>query len=274
MTPSPSFNALSARDSWTDKVIKADDLWAQVQAILKSKNQTLPQTPRRPDVRLILDNTTGREVQFQNPGNHAAGKPEIIPAAGDKTAVMVMIKGATLAEQYANGRQLMAQFDLGRSGFSDAFVQALQDGSIAHLVDEAYGPAPFAGQAEKLVDVDWQAADGSHAVIAPLRGPAAALGARAPAEETVFHAQFHIYVQGTGTTPELVESHGMCVAVSSDWQTGAVSTRPIVPSVARTYYGAHFDQIPAVTVTPDGQVRGVDLKTATPAARKPPAPKR
>lgn len=274
MSSKQPFNALSARDSWTDKVIKADDLWAQVQDILKSQGQDLPQTPRRPDVRLILDNTTGDEIRFQNPGNHAAGKPEVIPASGDKTAVMVMIKGATLAEQYANGQALMAQFDLGHKGFSAEFVAALQDGSIAHLVDEAYGPAPFAGQADKLVDVDWQSDDGSTATIRPLRGTAAALGARAPASESVFHAQFHIYVQGTGTTPELVESHGMCVAVSSDWQTGAVSTRPIVPSVAHGYYGAHFEHIPAVTVTPDGLVRAVDLKTAKPAAAKTPAPKR
>lgn len=105
-----------------------------------------------------------------------------------------------------------------------------------------------------MVEVLWPVSDVSIAKITPVRGANAAFGSRAATDEMVFLAMFDIYVKGTTTTPELVESDGMCIAVSEDWQTKKVSTRPIVPSVAQTYYGAHFDQIPVVKVSLDGEV--------------------
>lgn len=255
-----TFNGAARKKTWQDKVIEADKIWNQVKEMLAGHGLQLPETPRRPDVRLIINNISGHDVQFQNPGDHSASKPEIIPAAGDKTAAMVMVRGATLDEQYKNARIIYRKYDLGTQGLSQDFITALAQGELADLVAEAYGPAPFQSQAEKLVDVAWTVLEGKESRIIPEKGTSAAYGARAATEEKVFLAQFHIYVRGTGTTPELVESNGMNIAVSADWKTGSETTRPIVPSVAKVYYGQNFDQIPAVIVHPDGKVKAVDLK--------------
>ncbi len=249
--------------SWKEKVVSADNVWSQVSAVLKANNMTLPGTPRRPDVRLILDNVDGFEKIFRNPGDHSNSKAERVPGAGDKTAAMVMLRGETLAEQQASARTLVERFSLNEKGLSSEFVQALANGGIDALVKEAYGPAPFKGQAEKLVDVDWTDADGTATRIAPAFGRAAAYGARAAAQETALNASIIVYVKGTTTTPELVESEGMVIAVEQDWKTGAVTTRPIVASVAREFYGEHFKTMPVVDVHPDGYVTRIDLKNGT-----------
>lgn len=246
--------------AWQDKVVEGDKIWGQVKFMLDAQGLSLPKTPRRPDVRLIVSNVSGGDMRFHNPGDHSGSKEEVIPSGGDKTAVMIMVKGATLAEQAANAQELFKRYDLGAEGLSARFVDDLKAGKLADYIDEAYGPAPFEQQASKLVDVTWVSEDGTSSTVKPVKGGNAAFGARAATDETVFLAQFQIYVKGTGTTPELAEGYGMNIAVSSDWQTGAESTRPIVPQVAKTYYGAHFDTIPAVTVHPDGWVKHIDLK--------------
>lgn len=258
-----TFNNFSNGKSWQDKVLDADAIWAQVNAALSANGLKLPPTARRPDVRMIISNVSGAPVQFLNPGDHSGSKQEVIPATGDKTAAMVMVKGATLDEQYKNAEALYKKYDLGTQGLSTEFVADLMQGKLADFIAEAYGPAPFQSQAEKLVNVTWAAADGTSSEIIPEHGFAAAYGARAATTETVFLAKFHIYVKGSTTTAELVESDGMNIAVSSDWQTKVETTRPIVPSVAKTYYGAHFGAIPAVIVHPDGMIKEIDLKNGT-----------
>ncbi len=258
--------------SWHDKVLEADDLWAQVGRLLATQSVTLPQTPRRPDVRMIVNNVSGNDISFRNPGDHSNSKPEHIPATGDKTAAMIMVKGQTLDEQYKNAETLFKKYDLGTQGLSAKFIADMAQGKLDDLVDEAYGPAPFEAQTEKLVDVAWTDANGATSTITPQKGQSAAFGARAATKETVFIAQFHIYVKGTGTTAELVESEGMAIAVSEDWQTKKETTRPIVASVAKTYYGDHFDTIPVANVHPDGIVKAIDLKNGTVIRRAPPAP--
>lgn len=255
--------AFKGRQTWKDKVVDADSVWSQVKNILASRALDLPETPRRPDVRLILDNLTGVDQLFRNPANHANDKSEHIPGSGDKTATMVMVAGKTLAEQYANARTLFEKFGLGENGLSPAFLSAIKTDGAGGLVTEAYGPAPFAGQSGKLVDVEWNNADGTTANIAPVFGAAGSYGARAATSETALHAAVHVYVKGTGTTPELIESEGMIIAIAKDWQSGAESTRPIVASVAREFYGQHYANIPAVVLNPDGQVRSIDLKNGT-----------
>jgi hypothetical protein len=263
--------------SWQDKVLEADDIWAQVRRALSAQSVALPQTPRRPDVRLIVNNNSGRDITFKNPGDHSGSKPELIPASGDSTAAMVMVKGETLETQYRNAETLCKKYGLATKGLSEKFLADMKAGKLADLVDEAYGPAPFEGQASKLAEVEWTAEDGTASVIVPKKGAQAAFGARAATEETVFLAQFHIYVKGTGTTPELVESSGMAIAVAEDWETKAETTRPIVPSVAKVYYGQHFGAIPTVVVHPDGKVKEIYLKngqviaagTASPRHRAP-----
>ncbi len=275
MTDHLPFNAFAGK-SWQDKVLDADALWAQIKQGLSARGQELPSTPRRPDVRLIVENTGSSPVTFKNPGDHSGGKDEVIPASGDKRAAMIMVKGATLAEQHENAQTLYDRYELGTRGLSEQFVRDLSSGALSHLIDEAYGPAPLAEQAAKLVDVTWQDSTASTAdTITPVKGTAAAFGARAATQEKVFLAQFHIYVKGTGTTPEMIEGGSIAVAVASDWQTGEETTRPIAPSVARTYYGRHFDAIPVAAVHPDGMVKDVRISQApAPAAQTAkPAPK-
>lgn len=274
-----TFNRFSQGKSWQEKVLEADKIWVQVKALLSAAGAALPPTPRRPDVRLIVDNISGAEVRFKNPGDHSGSKEEVIPAAGASCAVMVMVKGATLDEQYRNAQTLYERYDLGAQGLSANFVEDLRQGRLADLVAEAYGPAPLQGQADKLTDVTWTAEDKTSARITPQKGAHAAYGARPATQETVFLAQFHIFVKGTDSVPELVESSGMNIAVSADWKTGKETTRPIVPSVGRIYYGEHVSKIPEVVVDPDGLVRRVDLRNgqvivadSAPPARAPSPP--
>lgn len=263
------FNNLSGSGSWQDKVLGADQLWGQVKTMLGAQGIALPATPRRPDVRMIINNISGHEVRFKNPGDHSGSKEEKIAASGDSTAVMVMVKGATLSEQYKNAETLYQRYNLNTEGLSYSFIADLKSGAINDLIAEAYGPAPFQGQTDKLVDVSWTDDNGATSNIKPQKGANAAFGARAATSETVFLAQFHIYVKGTGTTPELVESSGMTIAVSSDRQTGAETTRPIVPSVAKTYYGEHFANMPVAIVHPDGMIKEIRLKNKAPASSTP-----
>ncbi|MCE9506856.1 MAG: hypothetical protein K8R48_00875 [Alphaproteobacteria bacterium] len=263
MALSNEFNTFGQGKSWQDKVLEADRIWAQVKAMLDEQQLKLPETPRRPDVRMIVNNISGIDIQFKNPGDHSGSKQELIPGMGDKTAAMIMVKGDTLEEQYNNAAILYHKYDLDLLGLSKNFIDDLKAGKLSDVIAEAYGPAPFEQQAGKLVDVTWKQQNGTEDKIVPKKGRSAAYGARAATNEMVILAQFQIYVKGTGTTPELSEGYGMNIAVSSDWQTGAVSTRPIVPSVAITYYGAYTFDIPAVIVHPDGMVKEIDLKNGT-----------
>ncbi len=279
-----STNGFGPGQSWQDKVVEGDAIWAQVKSLLDTHGISLPQTPRRPDVRLIVSNISGSDMRFQNPGDHSASKEEVIPSTGDKTAVMIMVKGATLTAQAANAKELFKEYNLGTEGLSQRFVDDLKSGKLSDYIDEAYGPAPFEQQASKLTDVTWKMQDGTSSTVPPQKGAHAAYGARAATSESVFLAQFQIYLKGTGTTPELAEGYGMNIAVASDWQTGKETTRPIVPSVAKTYYGEYTDNIPVVTLHPDGYVKSIDLKdgrvitpdtpppAAKPAPNKPPSP--
>lgn len=263
------------KQSWPDKVLRGDDILQQVTALLAAHGKTLPQTPRRPDVRLIVENVSGDAFSFQNPGDHS-NKPERIPSSGDATAVMIMLKGDTLDAQQRNAKTLCDTYHLDALGLTGAFIDDMAAGKLGGLVAEAYGPAPFAAQAERLIDLDWEMSGGTHSKIPAHKGAHAAYGARAATLETVFLAKVRIYVQGTGTTPELVEGDGMAIAVDTK-ADGMQTTRPIAPSVARTYYGAHADTLPQVAVDPDGHVISVDpgkapARPKASASRRGPAP--
>lgn len=246
--------------TWQQRVLVADKIYEQITAVLQEKGTELPKTLRRPDIRLILENKSGKELKFLNPGDHSKQQPEIIPAEGDKKAVMVMLKGNTLEEQFANAEALTKKFNLKRKGLTEEFAFALGTDATTPYVDEAYGPAPFEGQVEKIVPLTWEKQDGSDVKIKPFKGKSCSYGARAATGETVFSAEIVIFVKGTGTIAECVEGTSMCIAVSSDWETGEISTRPIVPSVAQEFYGSHYESIPVVTVDPSGNVQTIDLK--------------
>lgn len=248
------------RKSWAEKVLSADSIYSQIKQAAEQAGIELPKTPRRPDVRLIVENNSGVDQIFANPANHASDKAEVIPADGEQRAAMIMLAGDTLEEQQEAAAALFAKFDLGSKGLSGDFVTAIKKDRAGGLVREAYGPAPLQGQADKLADIVWTQASGHTANITPVKGLVAAYGARAADKETAFAIKINIAVQGTSTIAETVQGTSMVVAVSSDWQTGAVSTRPIVPSVAQEFYGEHYNNLPIATVTPDGMVQKIDLR--------------
>lgn len=260
-----AFNNLS----WEQKVLKADALKEAVYQKAYADRIELNTTARRPDIRLILDNMTGKDLSFMNPANHSNGKPESIPGTGDSRAVMVMLKGNTLEDQQANARTLYEYFNLGEQGITPEFIEALETGRLSALVAEAYGPAPFEKQAGRLEDLDWGNEYGLSTKIKPEKGKHAAFGARPPEQERVFLVKPYIYVEGSNTVPELIPSEGICVAVDTHWETGVETTRPINPTVAKSYYGAAFDQMPVVEIHPEGHVMSIQTPDPTPQ----PAPK-
>lgn len=259
--------------TWSQRVLTADSIYKKVVKALDGEGLKLPTTPRRPDIRLILENKSGADISFMNPGDHAKQQPETIPATGDSKAVMVMLKGNTLEEQYANAQKLDAIFKLSEKGLTKVFAAALGNAPTSELVAEAYGPAPFSGQASRLVPLDWKKADDSHVVIAPYQSNLCAYGARQAEQETVFRTEVSLFIKGTNTIPECIEGEGMCIAVSQDWKTGKISTRPIVPSVAKDFYGAAYDNIPTVLINPLGFVQSIDLHNDKPSVNVEP-PKR
>ena len=242
---------------WNDKTVLGDFLWKQVSEMMSAKGVEMPETPRKPDVRLILRNITGQELRFLNPGDHSASKEEVIPVHGEKTAVMVMLHGKTLKEQLQNAQELTNYFFLEERGFSQEFLHAMKNGVLKDVVREAYGPAPFEKQAAGLKEqLIWTDKNGHQETVTAHQGQNVAFGAREGAER-VFLTHFDIDVKGTTTVAERVEAAGMCIAVNNNWQTGKDETRPIVPSVAIEFYGEHFPNIPIVKATPQGVVEKI-----------------
>ena len=131
------------------------------------------------------------------------------------------------------------------------------------LVNEAYGPAPFAGQSRKLVKVDWTPLGRAPTAITPVFSEACSFGARAATHDSSFIATLHIFVQGTKTVPELMENRGMVIAVTAGKDGAPDSTRPIVPSVAEGFYGKHFDEIPIALIDTDGRLQKIDLRNGS-----------
>jgi len=250
--------------TWQQRVLSADDIYKQVKDTLDAHGKEMPATLRRPDIRLILENNSGEELKFMNPGDHAKENVEIIPADGESKAVMIMLKGDSLDEQMANAQQLVEKFNLDEKGFTKEFAHALGHEQTQDLVAEAYGPAPFTGQSDKLVALNWEAGEGTDVCVEPIKGALCAYGARKADKETVFAASVEVFVKGTHTIAECAEGTAMCIALAQDWETQEVSTRPIVPSVAKEFYGAHYDDMPAVSVGADGNVREIDLKDGMP----------
>ncbi|MCB9989965.1 MAG: hypothetical protein H6867_01130 [Rhodospirillales bacterium] len=251
--------------SWDEKVSAADDLYWRVKLILQTVGAELPKTPRRPDVRLILDNISPHHRIFRNPAKHAGDKAEKIAPKGQDngkgTAVMVMLQGKTLTEQFENAAKLVKRYNLDKEGLSEKFVQALESGEALDLVSEAYGPSDIQAQSDKLVELEWTHDNGQKEVIKPVKGAVCSYGARTAEKQLAFRTVFEQRVQGTRTIAELAQGEGMVVAVSQDWETKEESTRPIVPSVARDFYGEHYNAIPVVNVIAGTEtITLVDLK--------------
>jgi len=248
-----NFNNNSRSQFWGERVLEADYIWAQVKTLLENNSLELTPTPRRPDVRLIVNNVSGVEFKFLNPGDHSNTAHEVIPYSGDKCAVMIMTCGNTMQQQYESAHYLDNRYDLGSKGITEEFVGDLIKGRLSGYIREAYGPAPFSAQASKLSLVEWKVSNNSMNIITPIIKDFSAYGARPAVAEKVFLTKFDIYVKGTETVGELIESDGICIAIGNSEQME--TTRPIVPSVAREYYGEHFNHMPTVSVSPEGIVK-------------------
>lgn len=272
-------NAVGLDGFGKDKTFKGDDILAQLTDFLSAAGEKLPETARRPDVRMILNNAGPDFVEFKNPGGHA-DKNEAIPGSGDKTAAMIMLQGTTLAEQQQNAATLDARYNLSTKGFSAEFLTDLESGSLGNIVKEAYGPAPYAKQAEQLKPVEWVNDDGSKVNVDPVTNSNAAYGARPPSKEQVFIVRVPtssaaLYVKGTNTSAEKLVDNGkgyksMAVGVApvldDKWQpTGAFTTRPIALSAAKEFYGQGFNNIPVVDLDDKGVLKAVQLKPAASA---------
>lgn len=262
MSLSNDFNTFSNGKTWTEKVLSGDALWQQVKKLLEANGATLPATPRRPDLRLICDNISSQTLEFKNPGDHSS-KHETIPATGDSTAVMMMIKGDTLADQHRNAQTLVKRYGLATKGFTQELINDMAAGKLSDLIAEAYGPAPFSAQADKLKSVAWPTADGVVQNIDPEFYQAAAFGVGPATQETVFLVDIPMAVHGTGTVAERLESAGIAVAVSTDAQ-GQDRTRPIAASVARGYYGGYFESIPVAVASPSGEIHTLKMRKPAP----------
>jgi hypothetical protein len=263
-----------------EQILKGDEVYSQLKAKLDVDGTELPSTARRPDVRLIVNNAGPEAVTFKNPGGYA-DQDEVIPGDGGNTAAMIMLYGDRLAEQQANAVALDERYGLTQNGFTPEFVADLRSGTLADVVKEAYGPAPFDGQAKKLESVSWANEDGSVDNIEPVVGTNAAFGARPPSNEQVFLVRIpgngaSVHLQGTETSAErLVGSDtktiavGVCPVLDDSWKpTGEVTTKPIAPSVAKDIYGQGYASIPVVDLISEGSVVAVNLNPA-PAVEQP-----
>lgn len=253
------------QQSWEEKVFQGDKIWAQVKAALDKTRQELPKTPRRPDVRLVIENNSGQTFKFLNPGNHG-DDPSTVPSESEngKTATMVMLHGNSLGDQMTNAFSLTQKFNLGEEGLTQAVVDYFNspEAELDGWVKEAYGPAVLTQQTDKMVDVTWTDANGETSTTSPIFGKAAAFGARPAANEAAIRTTLRIKVQGTTTAAENMEIPGMIVVVDEDWKTKQEVTKPIVPSVAinEDFYGHNYLNIPEVVVSTDGQLQSIDLK--------------
>jgi len=220
-------------------------------------------TPRRPDLRGIVLNGTGAAVSFMNPGGHSS-EPEVIPPG---QSFMIMFKGATLSEQTSNARDLFSHYGL-THGVTDSFLADLRSGAASRWIAECYGPAPFEKQSAQLTEVSWRDADGNQVDIRPEKGSGGAYGVRAPSMEEVYKIVLapgipSATLRGTDTNAENFTGGCYYMAVSTDWQTGAVKTKPIAPEVAKSFYGEHLVDIPVYQVTVDGAVARISRSNST-----------
>jgi hypothetical protein len=252
---------ISQHLSWPEKVFKADAIWAQLKEILSAAGHVIAPIPRRPDIRLVINNVSSNDFSFQNPGDHSNSKPEVIPSTGSNTAAMIMLKGESLVEQYNNAAALVERFRLNSDGLTSEFVDFIGTDDASTYIKEAYGPASFTQQSTKLTDINWMKSDGSTESIKPVFHDHYSFGARAPTQEIAFTTTMCVYVQGTNSTPEVMDIAGMVIAVSA--QDDTQTTRPIAPAVAKDFYGQSYETMPIVTVNTDGQIQKIDLRNGT-----------
>lgn len=142
---------------------------------------------RPSDVRLLLRtaNLDGRIFQFPN---HGHPDNELSSVAFDgENAIVIMPSGATPRAQLFSARQILSRLEAsGLDRVTPEFMasEIVKAGALARkFTAQAYGPAPFAAQAARFVDVAIPAADGRGEIIRPDITEHYAQGMRAPTQE-------------------------------------------------------------------------------------------
>lgn len=237
--------------------MRGDEILEETEAFLHGAS--IPETQRRPDLRMVVLNTTDADIKFVNPGGHSDQTEDIPPGK----AAMLMVQGDTLLEQEHNAEILKARYGVGENRLQLA-LSDFNAGKLKGLVNEVYGPVSFDEQAARLVDTTWRAADGSTAVIHPIVTHNEAIGVRPAAEEEVFLVKGKPgdTLRGTDTVAEKFNREGLIAVAVSKGQDGKTRTRPIDIEVAKSYYGDAFNEIPVIDLDDQGRVEEVDLHPA------------
>lgn len=252
--------------SWPTRIVLGDAVWKEIDAIMSDTEQRIDPVDRAPDVRLIVKNNTKETLAFLNPGNHSGGASEQIPCKGDNNAAMIMLTGNTLEAQYNQANDLVATYSLDTKGLTAEFCAAISNGQLNAAVKEAYGPAPFDGQAGKLRDLLWSDAAGKSLNIAVLKSDFCAVGARPPIKELVVRVTVPIAIQGSNTVAEVAT--GLSIYLAREFIDGVATSRPIDSAVAASFYGAGVADIPEVTVSLDKGVTQIILSPNSAGQRR------
>lgn len=248
---------------WRQHVARADYVFAQVERALKAAQINLEETPRCPDVRVFARHASAGEpgakpIYFMNPENHAKGGHEELPANGPKTAMIIVpAPQGNLSDQFELARYIVEKFGL-ENGITQEAAARIGTPETKGLIDKAYAPCNFEAEAKNLTELTWDTGRGFE-TISPAMAEKIAFGCRPPRGELAMRIEFALFVQGTTTIAEQIENEGMVIAISKHWETGELSSKPIVPSVAKGYYGQGYHSLPLVTADPDGNVHKILL---------------
>lgn len=143
---------------------------------------------RPSDVRLTLRTADlgGLEYEFPNP---AYGDNQRSNVAFDgKSAIMMMLAGDTPKRQLFNAQLVVDRLEAaGLEYITPEFIEREivdPDGAARAYVAQAYGPAPYEGQASLIKPFDLHLAGGVTERIEPQEGAGYKFGLRAPAKET------------------------------------------------------------------------------------------
>lgn len=242
----------------------------------------IPKTARAPDVRVIAVNTLAVPVVFKNPAAYSAEIEPISPGE----AAMIMPAGDTLEEQYTNARALVSKLNVAEEGLGPVVAALrMKDPESVHIA-QAYGPAPFEGQAKRLETLNWMNADGSGITIEPEKNSVYAIGARKPAEETVVLLRLPIdskitALQGIADEKGARTNAERFAQISDEYKaivlgiepiskdgkpTGEFFFRPIAIDTAQKFYGDGFNQMPVMRLDTHGRLSFLQLKPQEPTA--------
>lgn len=237
---------------------------------------------RPSDVRVLLRTADlqGQEYQFPNHG-HPDNELSTVAFNGDN-AIVIMPTGDTTRRQLFSAMQIIDR--LKKSGLNrvtpDFIEKEIIRGDLSKkFAAQAYGPAPFAAQAGRFVDVEIPSANGGTETIHPDITDDYAVGMRAPTQEEAFlvvysgspknlfiragNAAAHYLstiesavsatLKGTGTVAEHLDGLGQVtkgIVLSVDAATGG--TKPIRLETAKDIFD--IARLPIVMVNADQQV--------------------